>query len=96
MTCKLNPVAHGNHNNIHFNFIIKSSKINLINAKINVLEDKGYIMLIKFPGVSQELINLNNLHSLISEKLKKYDVSLVVLDRIDFKNTEELLKYLKK
>jgi hypothetical protein len=96
MNCKLNPVGHGNHNNIHFNFAVKNLKINLIIVKLNVLEDKGYIMSMKFPGINQELINLNNLYFLISEKLKRYDVSLIVLDKTYFENTEELLEYLKK
>lgn len=96
MGYKLSPVGHGKHNNIHFKFTIKYKKENIISSNIIAFSDtrKAYIISLKTKSIEQYLLNLDNLYKSISKGLSSFDFELVLLEKQNFENTEELLHYL--
>ena len=96
MGYKFSPVGQGKHNNIHFRFTIKYKKESIISSNIVAFSDTGkaYIMSLKIKGIDKHLINLENLYGTISKNLNNFDFELVLLDKIGFESTEELLNYI--
>lgn len=96
MGFKFRPVAYGNHNNIHFKMNISHKQENLVCVKIIAFPDteKAYIVDLSINETIKRFININSIYEVISHNLSKNDFKLVLTDRNNFSNTEELLNYI--
>ena len=96
MKAQLIPRGLGNHDNLHFEFKLSENKINFISIKLTTFTLSGDSYIYKISSkIPLKYLNLDEIFKEISSKLIKYDFNLVVLNRLKFENTEELLEYIK-
>ena len=98
MHVKLAPIAHGNHDNIHFNFYVGSKKNRVIKAKFVAFSDTGKAYLSHFSSnIPLEFIDIDHLFKTMYEKFatKEYklqDLSIQLLsERRRAFTTQQLL-----